>query len=355
MLIFAKKGGMNNNPLVTIGIPVYNVEAYIRKCLLSVLEQTYQEIEIIVVDDCGTDNSMQIVDELRCSHPNGKKVRIIKHSHNKGIGEARNTMIENCSGEYLFFVDSDDYVEHNAIEILLSEAIQCKTDVVIASHKKISYTTGEELPTYKYSSYHLIRGKDEFAKFVCADLRWHIAVVVWNILFSVSFLRENYIRFAGRKDEDALFLSDYYSEVESAVILPNITYYYVARPDSIMGYMSRKVIPIREIRERFATDAIMTERCSRLRGRSFFDVHCARVMKHKFRAVCVALRHRKHFSEPLSDEEIYEELKCPVHLGEIFSFRRYKMLHLFFYMLDSLPPLIAIRLSFIIGKTIRWI
>ena len=343
------------NPLVSIGVPVYNVELYIEKCLLSILNQTYDNLEIIVVDDCGTDKSMQIVDELKLSHPNGDKIRIIKHPYNKGIGEARNTVIDECCGDFLYFVDSDDYIEPKAIELLLAEGLKYKTDVVIASHRKVSYPTGENLPTYQYPSYHLIQGKDEFAKFVCADLRWHIAVVVWNILFSVSFLRDNRIRFAGRKDEDALFLSDYYSEVENAVIMPDITYNYVARPDSIMGYMSRREIPIREIRERFVTDAIMTDRCRRLKGRSFYDVHCARVMKHKFRAVCVALRHRKRFSEPLHYREIHEELRSPISFWEIFTFRRYKMFHLFFYMLSYLPPSMAIKLSFVVGKTIKWI
>ena len=89
------------NPLVSIGVPVYNVELYIEKCLLSILNQTYKELEIIVVDDCGTDKSMQIVNDIRLSHPNGDKIRIIKHPSNKGIGEARNTIIKACKGKYV--------------------------------------------------------------------------------------------------------------------------------------------------------------------------------------------------------------------------------------------------------------
>ena len=174
-------------------------------------------------------------------------------------------------------------------------------------------------------------------------------------MFLVDFLRHNNLLFAGRKDEDALFLSDYYSEVLSAIIMPDITYNYVARPDSIMGYMSRNEIPIREIRERFATDAIMTDRCRRLKGRSFYDVHCARVMKHKFRAVCVALRHRKRFSEPLHDREIHEELRYPVPFSDVMSFRRYLLLHCFFFLLSSLPATLSVRISYVVGKIIRWI
>lgn len=344
-----------NGPLVSIGIPVYNVEPYIEKCLLSALSQSYENLEILVVDDCGSDNSMAIVSGLIQTHSRGNIVRIIHHKLNKGIGEARNTIIKECKGKYVYFIDSDDFIEPNAIDLLCAQAEKFETDVAIASHRKVALKTGEELPTYQYKSFQLFQGDDAFANYVCSDLRWHVAIVVWNILFSVEFLRTNNLLFAGRKDEDALFLSDYYSEVKSAVIMPDITYNYVARPDSIMGYMARKKIPIREIHERFNTDAIMTEHCVRLRGRSFYDVHCARVMKHKFRAACVALRHRKRFTEPLTNREIRQELKHPAPLSDIMNFKRYKLFHLFFYTLSKLPPSLAVSLAYVVGKLIRWI
>ena len=345
----------SESPLVTIGIPVYNVEPYIEKCLLSVLNQTYQNLEILVVDDLGTDKSMQIASNLQSSHPNGGLVRIISHSCNCGIGEARNTIIKECKGKYVYFIDSDDFIERNAIELLCTQAEKYETDVAIASHRKVALNTGEELPTYQYKSFRRFYGEDAFANYVCSDLRWHVAIVVWNILFSVDFLRTNNLLFAGRKDEDALFLSDYYSEVKSAVIMPDITYNYVVRPDSIMGYMARKMIPIREIYERFNTDAIMTEHCARLRGRSFYDVHCARVMKHKFRAVCVALRHRKRFTEPLPNREICQELKHPATFEEILKFKRYRMFHIFFYSISRMPSSLTVLAAFIVGKLLRWI
>lgn len=344
-----------NGPLVSIGIPVYNVEPYIEKCLLSALSQSYENLEILVVDDCGSDNSMAIVSGLIQTHSRGNIVRIIHHKLNKGIGEARNTIIKECKGKYVYFIDSDDFIEPNAIDLLCAQAEKFETDVAIASHRKVALKTGEELPTYQYKSFQLFQGEDAFANYVCSDLRWHVAIVVWNILFSVEFLRTNNLLFAGRKDEDALFLSDYYSEVKSAVIMPDITYNYVARPDSIMGYMARKKIPIREIHERFNTDAIMTEHCARLRGRSFYDVHCARVMKHKFRAACVALRHRKRFTEPLPIAEIHQELSYPVSLSDALKFKRYLLLHLFFYINGKMPPFISIGVTYLIGKLIRWI
>ncbi|WP_052342053.1 glycosyltransferase family 2 protein [Xylanibacter brevis] len=343
------------SPLVTIGIPVYNVEPYIEKCLLSVLNQTYQNLEILVVDDLGTDNSMQIVAALQKSHPRGDLIRIVAHDMNKGIGEARNTAIRECKGKYLYFIDSDDFIESNAIQLLVEQAEKYNTDVAIASHRRVALDTGEELPTYQYAKYQLFQGKDAFANYVCQDLRWHVAIVVWNILFSAVFLRKNDLQFYGRKEEDALFLSDYYSEVNTAVIIPDITYNYVSRPNSIMGYMARKQIPIREIRERFQTDSIMTSHCARLKDRSFYDVHCARVMKHKFRAVCVALRHRHRFTEKIFNEEIRQELKHPASISEIIRFKRYRGFHFFFYLLSKLPSSLFVCFSYILGRTMKWI
>lgn len=344
-----------NNPLVTIGIPVYNVEPYIEKCLLSVLNQTYQNLEILVVDDLGTDNSMQIVADIQQSHANGQQIKIISHSQNMGLGEARNTVIEHAQGEYVYFIDSDDYIEPQTIKIMVDQAILHQTDVVIASMRKVILGTNDELPTLQYSSYQIIEGKDAFANFICSDLRWHIAITACNILFSRVFLNSNNLRFAARKDEDSLFLSDYYSEVSCAVLLPDITYNYIIRPGSIMGNQAREHIPVAEIRERFKTDAKMTERCARLKERSFYDVHCARVMKHKFRAVCVALRHRKRFTEYLSNRELRQELKHPATFKEILKFKRYKIIHILFYVISVLPPFLSISASYICGKIMRWI
>ena len=346
---------MASHPLVTIGIPVYNVEPYIEKCLLSVLNQTYDNLEILVVDDLGSDNSMKIVTDLQQSNPRGQQIKVIHHDQNKGLGEARNTAIDAASGKYLCFVDSDDYIEPNTIELLLTEAAQYDTDVVMASSRKVIYGTGEEQPTFTYKKKEVLIGKDVFAHYLCKDLRWHIGINAWNNLFKTDFLRKNNLRFAARKDEDALFLSDFYSEVERAVLLPDVTYNYVLRPGSIMGNQARNQIPTAEIRERFKTDAKMTERCARLRGRSFYDVHCARVMKHKFRAACVAIRHRQRFTEPLLNSEIRQELKHPATFEEILKFKRYRMFHIFFYSISRMPSSLTVLATFIVGKLLRWI
>ena len=87
---------------VTIGIPVYNVEKYIRESLDSALAQTYPNIEFLICDDCGTDSSIAIVEEYQNSHPRGKDIRIVQQPRNMGLGCARNRMIAEAKGKYIF-------------------------------------------------------------------------------------------------------------------------------------------------------------------------------------------------------------------------------------------------------------
>lgn len=340
----------SNNPLVSIGIPVYHVEQFIEKCLLSVLNQTYSNIEIITVDDCGNDKSMDIVYDIQKHHPKGLHIKILKHEVNKGLGEARNTAIDNATGKYIYFLDSDDFIEPEAIELMVNEAEKHHTDAVLASNQTVDYPGGEIRPSFAYKERLIVDGEDAFANIVCANLRWNITITSWNILFNLDFLRRNDLRFSVRFCEDSLFLSDYYSFVKKAVLLPNITYNYVIREGSLMGYQIREKIPSWEILERFRGDTLMTERSKRIKGRSFYDVHCARVMKHKFRAVCVALKHRKRFTERITYKQIGADLKHPASLLDIVRFKRYKFFNLFFYCLGILPYPISVRISYLIAK-----
>ena len=99
---------------VSIIIPVYNVAKYIERCLLSVLNQTWPDLEVILVNDCTPDNSMEIVRRVVASHPRGAVVRCLEHEENRGLSAARNTGISASVGDYLYFLDSDDYISARA-------------------------------------------------------------------------------------------------------------------------------------------------------------------------------------------------------------------------------------------------
>ena len=119
------------NPKVSILVPIYNVEKYIERCAVSLFEQTYENIEYVFVNDCTPDGSIQVLEQVMKRYPlREKSTRIINHTVNRGLAAARNTGVENCSGEFVVHVDSDDYVELNAVEILVNQQLRSKADIV---------------------------------------------------------------------------------------------------------------------------------------------------------------------------------------------------------------------------------
>lgn len=118
-------------PLVSVLVPVYGVEEYIERCARSLMEQTYEHCEFVFVDDCSPDNSVEILQSIIDKYPKHKnQVKIIHHKNNKGLGGARLTGIRNSAGNFITFVDSDDWVESDYVERLVSVAIAYDADYV---------------------------------------------------------------------------------------------------------------------------------------------------------------------------------------------------------------------------------
>lgn len=123
------------NPKVSILVPIYNVEAFIERCAVSLFEQTFEDIEYIFVNDCSPDNSIDILNKVIQGYPNRlNNVKIVNHERNRGLAAARNTGIENAKGEYVLHVDSDDYIESNSVELLYSKALEEGSDLVVSNY-----------------------------------------------------------------------------------------------------------------------------------------------------------------------------------------------------------------------------
>ena len=119
-------------PKVSIIVPVYGVEKYIERCAVSLFEQTYPNVEYVFVNDATPDKSIEVLQEVITRYPSRQRdVRIVNHPQNKGLSAARNTGLDNCIGEYVWHVDSDDYIALDAVEKLVATAEQHKADVVI--------------------------------------------------------------------------------------------------------------------------------------------------------------------------------------------------------------------------------
>lgn len=120
-----------NNPLVSVIVPVYNVEQYLDECLNSIRQQTYENLEIIVVEDCSTDNSLNTF----IKHAEDSRVKLIQHEKNSGLSAARNTGIDAIKGDYIMFVDSDDLVHLSLIELCVKYAIVNDADLITYNFK----------------------------------------------------------------------------------------------------------------------------------------------------------------------------------------------------------------------------
>jgi glycosyltransferase involved in cell wall biosynthesis len=127
--------------IVSIIIPVYNVEPYISASLLSALNQTFDSIEYIIVDDCGTDKSMHIIQQIIENHQRGSDIYIYHHERNRGLSAARNTGMANVTGEYIFFMDSDDEITSDCIELHCRKMIEEDADFIIGNRKVVGAKT----------------------------------------------------------------------------------------------------------------------------------------------------------------------------------------------------------------------
>ena len=116
---------------VTICVPIYNVEPFFERCIRSLFEQTYDSIEYIFVDDCSPDNCIKILKETQCDYPERvPHVHIIRHEKNRGLSAARNTAVAHCQTDFLLHVDSDDFLERDAVEKLVNEQQEDDYDIV---------------------------------------------------------------------------------------------------------------------------------------------------------------------------------------------------------------------------------
>ena len=123
---------MKKLPKISIIIPIYNVAEYITECLQSVMRQTYKgEIECILVDDCGKDKSISVAEQLISDYKGQIEFRILHHEHNRGLSAARNTGTDAATGDYIYYLDSDDYISDDCIEVLTQPLEVCEYDMVL--------------------------------------------------------------------------------------------------------------------------------------------------------------------------------------------------------------------------------
>lgn len=215
--------------LISIIIPVYNVEKFLEKCLQSVFRQTYSNIEIILVDDGSTDNSGKLCDDLSEGH---KNVKVI-HKDNGGLSSARNTGIEAATGDALFFLDSDDYLSPNCIERCADLMKKYNSDIAIIQMLYILENTNREVKTdivaeELFTTQQAIEASLYQIKFsCCTPAKLYKKNVIGDIRFPV-----------GRLSEDLATCHLFLNKAEKIIYTDEIGYYYRQRNKSIMHEFS---------------------------------------------------------------------------------------------------------------------
>ena len=344
---------------VTVGMPVYGVEKYIRKCMLSVLNQTFnEEIEILAVDDHGPDNSIEIIKELQATHPRGKYIRIITQPKNMGCWAARNKVLEEAQGKYIFLLDSDDYISEDCIKKLHAEAIKHNAEAVYGSVMPVDEAgkpkdIGQDYLNQPYMVFH---EKDGLARFANKELHPTFRDYIWNTLIRHDFIKKNGIRFKQAKFcDDIICSADMTPLVTDAVLIPDYTYYYVIRENSLSNYQYRKVIKLDEIKESFRVYTYLKDKCKELRDKDYFETRCTKGMVLMFYAVCGALKNRDRIQPKLDSAVIKSAMSHPLAFGEIIRFSKYKFVNLGFYVISILPAGLSVSIINLIGKKKKYI
>ena len=261
-----------NNPSVSIIIPVYNVEPYVEACIKSVMCQTYiGSIECIVVDDCGTDNSMIIVQKMIAYYNGPVRYKILHHDHNRGLSSARNTGMDAATGDYLFFLDSDDEIREDSIEKLTKPIEKETFDIVVGDMQIIG--NNELYPRLKLNmnDKEILRGREIE---VAYRIRWKM--MAQNKLYRTAFVREQKLRFKeGLIHEDELWSLQIACLAKSLVAVKHFTYLYYVRQGSIISVNT----PQRTAKMYMA---IVAEMRNFLIGRDIFSVRAYHLIMHFF-------------------------------------------------------------------------
>jgi len=229
----------NNAPKVSIVIPVYNVAKYLGRCLNSIVSQTYKNLEIIIVNDCSPDNSESIIQEFCNIDP---RIKYFKNDVNLGLGMSRDRGISSATGDYIMFVDSDDFIHHTTIEHCVEWIEKYDSDIV--EFKFRYYREGDVIDLNRHTSEYKIENIEVLNRDNDLVLLYDkINDVCWNKLFKTDIIKILNLQFCLRFYEDGPFTRAYVLNVKKALIVSLPLYYYFINPHSITGTTSiQKVI-----------------------------------------------------------------------------------------------------------------
>ena len=210
--------------LVSIVVPIYNMEDTLYESVKSLLKQDYEDIEVILVDDGSTDNTYEVCKTLERLD---EKIKCV-HTENMGSGPARNTGIQNSNGKYLYFPDADDYLEPNAISILVNAVEEGNYDLVVFGYQ-CKNQEGEIISQKEFKSFSNTgnRIRASYEQYFDMTKEFSIQGAPWNKFFDAELIKKNNIEFPSlRRHQDEGFISRYMSYCNCVKFIPDILYCY---------------------------------------------------------------------------------------------------------------------------------
>ena len=334
---------------VTIGIPAFKAVDYIEETMESALSQTFASIEYLIVDDCGNDGTIKVVERLQKEHPRGKDIRILYNKQNLGVGKTRNIILDEAQGEYLFFLDSDDILESDAIEKMMRAARQYQAEIVYGSWIRLDKIHHQPMQQSHYPNLQLLK-PDELAMYALKNYS-SFRISVCNALFDLNMLRLNHIRFIDTIFwEDLAFTYDLVPKVSRAVLLSDITYHYLCRPGSLSQYQDRELIQKKEIQTNVLTIDYLKDKSLSYCDKNYLPYLCYNLEMNSFYIVCYVLKYSRKIEQTFSCVELRDYMRFPVGLSKILFFKKKRISCLMLWIIAHLPSSIFVIVIKGIGK-----
>ena len=234
------------NELISVIVPIYNVSQYLKQCVDSILNQSYKNLEVILVDDGSTDNSGVICDQYAQMD---NRVVVI-HKENGGLSDARNAGLEVAKGEYIGFVDSDDFVDLSMYETLVEILEKNQADIAIANWQDFFDNKKNEVHENRTGNILIFENIEVLRFLIYGKDKYRISFSVWDRLYRRNIIKGLYFP-KGKCYEDVVWSAKVFYVAKRGVYIDKDLYYYRRRDDSIVGTDSRL-----EISERMVTDEI---------------------------------------------------------------------------------------------------
>lgn len=332
---------------VTIGIPVYNADQYIVKSLDSALSQSYPSIEFLIVDDGCRDRSMEIVRHYQISHSRGSDIHILSNPQNMGVSVSRNRIIDEARGKYLFYMDADDVITENTIDLLMRHLRQYDAEIVFGSYEKTDVSGAKTI--YQYPDLQLLE-EDQLARYAYRKFGG-IQASACNYLVKLSVLRDNNLRFINTDFwEDLAFTFELVPYIRRAVLLHQVTYYYLCHERSLSHYQTRQEIGKDEVLKNLKTIDFLKAKNSRFSNKHYYPERCYCIMMAYFYIACNIIKRGNSIKPSFSNGEIRRFMSHPATIREICSFHHTRFKYFFLYFIGKLPPFLCVETIRIVGK-----